>query len=456
MTANLTIGFAADVEGQAVRLRTLTILRWIAIAGQTAALVVASERFGVQIDVGLCLVAIGASVLVNLVTAFIFPPNAWLTPEGATLALLFDIMQLGALLYLTGGLENPFAFLILVPVTISASVLQLWRTAVLGGLAIAVVSVLVFLRRPLVTEEGVALELPATFAFGFWLAIVIGIVFLGAYAYRVSLEIRSMRLALLAAQMALAREQKLTDLGGVIAAAAHELGTPLATIKLVSAELIDDLADRPAQREDAELIREQADRCRDILRTMGSAGKQDLHMQQVPLTEVLREAAEPHLGRGKKIDFATKGETAEMPMVARSPEIIHGMRNFIQNAVDFANERILVEADWTASHVRVRIVDDGPGFPAQVIGRIGDPFVRSRRGEQGRSDGTVRGPERPGYEGMGLGLFIAKTLLVRTGGELTFANGTPPLGAIVEIVWPRDVIALPKTGALGKNPQLLH
>ena len=225
-----------------------------------------------------------------------------------------------------------------------------------------------------------------------------------------------------------------------MAAAAHELGTPLATIKLTSAELMEELGDRPELREDARLIREQADRCRDILRGMGRAGKDDLQTRQAPLAEVIREAAEPHETRGKDVLIEPMGEpgAGPQPQILRRPEIIHGLRNLVQNAVDFARTTVWIEAIWSPTAITVRILDDGAGFPPQLIGRIGDPFVRRRRG----------GPDRrlrPEYEGMGLGLFIAKTLLERTGAELSFANGPDGpderRGAIVEVVWPRDRIA---------------
>ncbi|MDX5350426.1 MAG: sensor histidine kinase, partial [Paracoccaceae bacterium] len=255
----------------------------------------------------------------------------------------------------------------------------------------------------------------------------------------------------------LAREQKLTDLAGVVAAAAHELGTPLATIKLVSAELIEELDGHPDLQEDARLIRDQADRCRDILRDMGRAGKDDLHLRQAPLSAVLREAAEPHLARGKRVEFILIPEDAAQPTILRRPEIIHGLRNLIQNAVDFARSTVWIEADWTDASITLRIIDDGDGFPQNVIGRIGDPFVRSRRGDP---DST----RRPGYEGMGLGLFIAKTLLERSGAELTFANATDPFlpvedrpercGAVVEAVWPLADLAAPAGGALGENRRI--
>jgi two-component system sensor histidine kinase RegB len=448
-----------DTRSDWVRLRTLILLRWMAIAGQIAAITVADRYYGIQLPLGLAYLAVGASVIANLISIFVYPENKRLSELEAMLTLLFDLSQLSFLLYLTGGLTNPFALLILAPVTISASALELRTTLLLGALAILFTTVIAFVSVPLRFENGMALAVPLMFEFGFWLAIVIGIVFLGLYSRRIATEIRSMSDALLATQMALAREQKLTDLGGVVAAAAHELGTPLATIKLVSAEMMEELQDRPQLLEDAKLIRDQADRCRDILRGMGRAGKDDLHLRQAPLGSVLREAAEPHMGRGKQVEFALfpgpdGGE--RQPTILRRPEVIHGLRNLIQNAVDFAHSTVWVDGEWTDSTVTVRIVDDGDGYPPQVIGRIGDPFVRSRRSAQDLA-------RRPEYEGMGLGLFIAKTLLERTGAELSFANASDPFlaaderpersGAIVELVWNAEDLVAPQ-GNLGDNQRI--
>jgi len=315
---------------------------------------------------------------------------------------------------------------------------------------------------PLLTAEGVQIAIADVFVFGNWLAIVIAVIFLGIYSRWIAAEMHNMSDALQATQMALAREQKLTDLGGVVAAAAHELGTPLATIKLTAAELADDLDDRPDMREDARLIAQQADRCRDILRSMGRAGKEDLHLQKAPLTAVVTEAAEPHRDRGKTIHFEEgplPGHDGPQPTILRRPEVVHGLRNLIQNAVDFARANIWVEARWSDSVVSVRIMDDGRGYSPQVIGRIGDPFVRRRRGS-----GEA---QRPGYEGMGLGLFIAKTLLERSGAELSFANGAERYaadsafaertGAIIEVVWPRrkiDAVTGENAVATGENRPL--
>ncbi|ODM42104.1 sensor histidine kinase RegB [Cereibacter johrii] len=446
-----------DTRGDWVRLRTLILLRWMAVAGQLAAIVVTDWYLGVRLPMGLCFMAVGASVIANVIATFVFPQNRRLTEFQALMILLFDLTQLSFLLFLTGGLTNPFALLILAPVTISALALELRTTVILGAIAIGLLTFTAYFHLPLILADGSSLSVPRMFEFGFWLAIVIGILFLGLYSRRVAIEIRSMSDALLATQMALDREQKLTDLGGVVAAAAHELGTPLATIKLVSSELAEELSEQPALRDDAELIREQADRCRDILRSMGRAGKDDLQMRQAPLGEVLREAAEPHVGRGKQVEFdlyPSRGGDERQPVILRRPEVIHGLRNLIQNAVDFARSTVWIDGEWTGDRIAIRIVDDGEGYAPAIIGRIGDPFVRQRRAEESQS-------RRPGYEGMGLGLFIAKTLLERSGAELSFANAADPFlrsherpercGAIVEVIWPVDRLVVVRNAPLGEN-----
>lgn len=441
-----------------IRLRTMILLRWFAVVGQLTAIIIAQRLYNLQLELGLCYLAVGISVVGNLVAIFIFPENKRLSEGENFLMVMFDLLQLCFLLFLTGGLNNPFSLLVLGPVTVSAAVLSLRPTVILGGTALLLVSAMVEYHLPLRTQEGFVLRIPDIFVYGQWVATVIAVVFISVYSRRITREMHSMSDALAATQMALARAQKLNDLGGVVAAAAHELGTPLATIKLTSSELAEEL-DGEA-REDALLIREQADRCRDILRGMGRAGKDDLHMRRAPLIEVIREAAEPHQERGKEIVIESgpgPGGGYNQPQILRRPEIIHGLRNLVQNAVDFARTTVWIEAMWTDDLVSIRILDDGRGFPPQLLGRIGDPFMRRRRSDDDRR-------QRPEYEGMGLGLFIAKTLLERSGAELGFANGSDPFspmdnagerrGAIVEVVWPSSKVVAeshPPGEPMGEN-----
>ena len=455
----------SQLRSDSVQIRTFILIRWIAIIGQIIAITVAVVYYDLNLNLFLCFAAIGASTLTNLAAMFVFPHIRRLTETQLMLMFLFDVLQLSALLYLTGGLHNPFSLLILVPVAISATVLQSRATIVLGIVTIALTTIVGLNFIPLKTNSGTILEMPDIFLFGFWVAILIGTVFLGIYVRRVTNEIDTMSEALLATQMALSREQKLTDLGGVIAAAAHELGTPLATIKLVSSELVDDLHAQPQLKEDAELIGEQIDRCRDILHSMGQGGKDDLLMRYAPISSVIEEAATPHMDRGKPVTISTlpsENTSPVQPDIRRQPEIIHGLRNLIQNAVDFANGNIWVDIIWTDSQIIIKVIDDGDGFPTHLIKKIGDPFVGNRRNASKQKN-------RPGYKGMGLGLFIAKTLLERTGGELSFANGCDPFlkgqerpmrcGAIVQVIWPRSAISRSKSQAqqaIGENKPLEH
>lgn len=445
----------AQRRGNYIRLRTIIWLRWAAIVGQLAALFVAERFYGLQFELGLFYLVIGASVLANIVAMFIFPENRRLSERENFFMVLFDLLQLGVLLYLAGGLNNPFSILIVGPVAVSATVLSSRSTIILGLITIAMASVMTQFYFPLRTDQGFIMRIPDVFIFGTWAAIVIAVVFLGVYVRRIASDANAMSEAFQAAQLALSREQKLTDLGGVIAAAAHELGTPLATIKLTSSELIDDLPEQSEFREDIVLIHEQADRCRDILRSMGRAGKDDLYMRQAPVTAVVEYAASPHMERGKQVILGERSsDGTPQPEIYRKPEIIHGLRNLIQNAVDFSQANVWVDTSWSAERITIRIQDDGKGFPPSIIGRIGDPFMRRRANAKERAKNTA-------YEGMGLGLFIAKTLLERSGAELNFANGpagpnTEPdrKGALVVVRWPIGAIAVDTSDGrapLGEN-----
>ena len=444
-----------------VRLSTLVLLRWFAIGGQVIAILSAVYLFGLQIEFTLAIFVVAASVFANLTSNFLFPQNRRLSEREATLVFVFDIAQLGLLLGITGGLNNPFALLILAPVTIASAALRRGNMVIVGTFAILVISLVTRVNIPILSPNGDLLSLPELFLFGYWLALVIGVIFLSIYTRRVTNEMHAMGDALLATQMALSREQKLTDLGGVVAATAHELGTPLATIKLVSSELADEVASDSSLLEDVNLIAEQAERCRKILRSMGRAGKNDRHLQNVPIEAVVREAAEPHLDRGKMVLFDVGPDELTdiaQPIVARQPEIIHGLRNLVQNAVDFANERVEITIEWTETDLSICISDDGPGFPQSILGRIGDPFVGRRRAH-------VDQENRPEYQGMGLGLFIAKTLLERSSAKLLFENGlsTSDLvaasqpGATVSIIWQKSDIEIDMESsrtALGDNKEI--
>lgn len=454
-------------RGDWVRVQTLVALRWLAIAGQTAAVLVAWFLLEIEFRVDWCALAIAVLIGFNIAAMSVHPASKRLSETGVLLTLLFDLVQLVVLLALTGGLANPFSLLVLAPVTISATALTLTATLFVSGTAVTMISIIGIFSAPLTLADGTVLTPPILLLAGTWASLVIGIAFVASYARRVTVESYSMSEALAATQMALAREQQLTALGGVVAAAAHELGTPLATIKLVAAELDEELQERPDLLEDVALIREQTERCRTILRDMGRAGRDDALMQFVAYEALIAEAAEPHLDRGKEVILRINGEPAADvlsvgPQIQRKPEILHGARNLVQNAVDFAAERVWIDVSWDEKTLGLAIGDDGPGFSEDLRGRIGDPFLRGRAASSADSG-------RPGYEGMGLGLFIAKTLLERAGADLTFENGrrrkgganasrdirtASPPGAVVNVTWPRAALEAPLDqvrGPLGRN-----
>lgn len=423
-----------------IRRRTLILIRWIAVAGQSAA-VIAALLIGLQFDWQAVVAVITAAALFNL---WLSTPRQLQKPGDmrASWQLGFDLVQVTTLLALTGGLSNPFALLALAPVMVAATAMAGRATVVLGALTVVLISLMGWHAAPLVTATGEVLALPPLLVLGHWLALVIGVAFFAIYAGRVARELAATAAALAATQMALAREQRLQHLGGVVAAAAHEMGTPLATMKLVATELGDEIADALPERDDladdVSILRDSVERCREILRQMGRAGKDDLVLRQAPILTVLEEAANPHGDRAAITITADADAVGPEPLILRDPGLVHGLRNLIQNAVDFAQQKVSVAAFWNDAEINVVIRDDGPGYPPNLLGRLGEPFL-STRGEDGRGH----------YEGMGLGLFIARTLLERSGAQLRFENSDP--GARVVVVWPRRMIERHEKDMLGPN-----
>lgn len=406
-----------------VGLRPLTLIRWVAVAGQATALLVVHYGLGFDLPIVPAFAVVGASVALNVVIALRRPARGRLSEVEAALHLAFDVLQLAVLLYLTGGLTNPFALLIVAPVTVSATLLSRRSTIALCGLAIGCATVLAVWHQPLPLEQ-VGIE-PPLFVAGTWTAVVIGTVFLAVYTGSVSEERRRMHDALSATQLALAREQRLSSLGALAAATAHELGSPLATIAVTANELAKEIPSGTPLADDVAILRSESERCREILAELGqrSVASGDDPYSVLPLSVLVEAAAEPHQQEGAelKLRFTALDESAE-PMVRRSPELIHGLGNIIQNAMQFSRRDVSVTAGWDDRMVTLAVRDDGPGFPPAVLDRIGEPYVSSRQ----------RGDRH-----LGLGIFIAQTLLEQTGAGLSFGNGRRG-GAEVAVFWPRD------------------
>lgn len=432
-----------ETEIGMLRLRTLVRLRWLAIVGQTGAVLGVHFVLGFPLPLGLCLAVIAFSAWLNIFLTIRWRKSIRLHETHAGLLLVYDVLQLAALLFLTGGLENPFAFLFLVPVTISATSLSMRWTLLLGLMALAAATFLSFYHYPLPWVPGQALELPDVYIGGMWAAIMSGVVFSAIYARRIADEARQMSAALSATEMVLAREQRLSALDGLAAAAAHELGTPLATIALVAKELKRELPFEGSHKEDIDLLISQTARCREILARLSSREAQTDEMyQRTRILVMIEDLIAPLRGSDVVIAVTSTADlddraAANEPVLRRNPAIAYGLGNLLENAVDFAQTRVEVDARWTAAQVSITVRDDGPGFQENIFDRLGDPFVTSRPG-YGEETGE---PGR--HEGMGLGFFIAKTLLERSGASVSLANRLmPEHGAVVHVVWLRGSIDL--------------
>lgn len=415
-----------------VRLETLILIRWLAIIGQTAAVLFVEFVLQLSVPLGPVLAVIAMSAWVNLFLMIARPIQGPVKEWEAGVQLAYDIIQLAVLLGLTGGVQNPFLVLFIAPVAISAAVLRPAITALLASLAIVSVAALRSWRAPLPWIDGAPFDVPPLYEAGLSTAAIIGLVFTGIYAWAVAAEEERMTLALAATEAVLAREQRLSALGGLAAAAAHALGTPLATIHLAAKEMERTLpADSPLA-EDVHLLATQAERCRGILQQLSikpEAG--DAVHARAPLGVLLEEAAGPHRGQGVTIAVRLEGpEGARAPDLKRMPEILHGLGNLIENAVSFAREAVEVAARWNDEEVTILVRDDGPGFSGDVLTRLGAPYLSVRRGAQRGKAG-----------GLGLGFFIAKTLLEGSGGKLIARNRTGAIsGAVVSVTWPRSAI----------------
>jgi len=413
-----------------VRLDTILRLRWLAALGQLAAIFIVEQGLEFDVEVAPCLAIVGFSGLLNLVLQVWFNPMERLDPRLAAALLALNIIELAGLLFFTGGLQNPFSFLFLAPVLISATALPIRLTIALGMLAVACASVLVFFYFPLPWDLDDPLVLPPIYLFGVWLSIVVAIGVTSLYAFQVAEEARKLSDALAATELVLAREQHLTQLDGLAAAAAHELGTPLSTIFLISRELEQGATDKPQLAGDIKMLREQAQRCRDILAKITQLSSTGAPFDRMPLSTLIEETVAPHrdFGVAIKVRIAVSG-TPE-PTGARNPAIIYGVGNILENAVDFARNAVEVNAWWDAETVEIVISDDGPGIAPDLLKRIGEPYL-SRRRDTDDAQG--------GRSGLGLGVFIARTLLERTGARVSFTNRIfPDHGAVVQIVWPRS------------------
>jgi two-component system, sensor histidine kinase RegB len=436
-----------------LRLQTAVRLRWFGVIGQLVAVLVVAYGLGFALPIGPCLVLIAASAWLNVFLRRRYTATYRLGSRMALWLLAYDVVQLGGLLFMTGGIENPFAFLIVAPVTVSAATQPPRATVLLGLLAGAVSLVLALVHWPMPWYEPGGLALPQLYKWGMLASIAACMVFLAFYVWRLSKESRQMSAALAATETVLAREQKLHALDGLAAAAAHELGTPLATITLVAKELGREVPKDSPIAEDLALLQSQAVRCREILQKLTrSPGERDPLHAELTVSQLIQEAAAPYRAYKAKLSIgcapvtASDGQVPPEPVGERRPGMIYGLGNLIENAADFATDTVDIAARWSAHDIVIAITDDGPGFPADVMDTLGEPYITTRSGRAA----SLR--ETGAASGLGLGFFIAKTLLERSGARLTLSNRPAPArGAVVTITWTRDSFEAETIGFLQRR-----
>jgi len=412
-----------------VRLDTILRLRWLAALGQIAAIFVVAQGLEFEFPVLPCIAIVGLSALVNIAIQAAFNPMQRMEPIYAAALLALNIGELAGLLFLTGGLQNPFSFLFLGPVLIAATALPTRMTIGLGIFAAACAALLGYYHLPLPWDGNEPLELPPVYLLGVWLSILLAIGVTSLYTFQVTEEARKLADALAATELVLTREQHLTQIDGLAAAAAHELGTPLSTIFLIARELEKTSTDS-AIAGDLKMLREQAQRCREILGKITQLSASGAPFDRMPLSTLIEEAVAPHRDFGITIKVRIAVAGVPEPVGMRNPAILYGVGNILENAVDFARDTVEVNAWWNADTVQIVISDDGPGIAPDMLRRIGEPYVSRRR--------SADDPQGV-HSGLGLGVFIARTLLERTGAKVGFRNKVfPDHGAVVQVTWPRS------------------
>ena len=403
--------------------KTLVILRWIAIIGQFTAINLV--YFYLKLDFPI-IIAFGILFLGFISNSYLQFRIRSITLKdfNASFFLIYDLIQLTALLYLTGGISNPFSILIIIPAIVSSTFLSMGTTIVLGFLTIAFLFLLTIFHYPLPGIHDHSITFPKLYLTGYFLAIIVGLVFLSYFGIRFSGESKRRSDAINKVQQVIAKEYELESLGGQAAAAAHSLGTPLATISVVASELKKELGEKNEHSKDIDLLISQTKRCGEILKKISKKQiKDDEFFSKTKLEDLLSELISSFReSSSKQINLESEHDKNKISF-QRSPEIIYGLRNFIGNAVKFSKTKVEIILSSNKKDIEILIKDDGPGFPADVIEILGEPYIKSKSSEINDNAGT------------GLGTFLGKTLLERRGAKLSFLNDENNKGASVKIIW---------------------
>ncbi len=403
--------------------KTLVFLRWLAIFGQLISVNLVYFILDLSFPIFECHLIILFGLLTNVFLQFKIK-DTQLKDFYSTSFLIYDIIQLSLLLYLTGGIFNPFSILIIVPTIVSSTFLSMGSTIILGTSTILFLFILTFFHLPLPGMEEYILSFPNYYVTGILISLIIGLIFLSYFGIRFAGETKKRSEALNKLQQILAKEYELESLGGQAAAAAHSLGTPLATISVVSKELRKEIGNNSKYTKDLDLLISQTKRCSEILKKISQKKIiSDQFFSEMNVEDLLEEIIKSFKESSEKLINLNTEKYINLINIKRSPELVYGLRNFIGNAVKFSNKKILISIDSDNINLKINIEDDGPGFPEDIIRSLGEPYIKSRA-KNFKNNG-----------GLGLGTFLGKTLLERQSAIITFSNKSKLKGAKVEIKW---------------------
>ena len=402
---------------------TLTILRYIAIFGQFFAINIVYFYLELPFPIKLSYAVIFLGLLTNIYLQFGIKINQ-LKDFYSLIFLIYDLIQLSILLYLTGGIFNPFCFLLIIPAIVSSTFLSMGSTIILGITTSLLLLIISFVYLPLPGEQMSLLHFPDFYKTGIIISVLIGLIFLSYFGIRFAGETKKRSEALNKLQEVISKEYELESLGGQAAAAAHSLGTPLATISVVAKELKKEIGDNKEFSKDIDLLISQTKRCSEILKQISKKQiEEDIFLSSIKFEDLLEEIINSFKETSsKEINLLTVSDKNKIA-IQRTPEIIYGLRNFIGNAVKFSKSKVKIELTSDQKIIEIKINDDGPGIPEDIINKIGEPYIKSKSRDLSSNSG------------LGLGTFLGKTLLERQNAKLLFRRNSELGGALVIISW---------------------